>query len=260
MAQLSDPPRPASSAQSPPAGPRMPSPAFNTTRWSLVRYLRGEDQPAAAMALEELCQSYWYPIYAFIRRSGRSPHDAEDLTQGFFAKLLDKGTLADADPAKGKLRTFLLTCARRYLGDERDRANAEKRGRKMLVSIDAEWAEGRYAAEPSDDLTPDRLFQRRWALTVLEFTLQMLAEEHAVQGKQALFKSLRPFLGFSTLPTQRYEMVAQELGMPLGTLKSHVARLRERWRTLLFEQVGLTLDDPSPDNIRDELAELMGSV
>jgi RNA polymerase sigma-70 factor (ECF subfamily) len=240
----------------PPANPH----SFQTTRWSLIRSIRHDDETVARMALEQLCNSYWYPIYAFIRRSGRSAHDAEDLTQGFFAKLLDKDTLTAADPDKGKLRTFLLTCVRRYLSDERDKAMAEKRGAHLLVHFDAEWAEGRYAAEPVDELTPDRLFQRRWALTVLEFSLQVLEEEHKTQGKKDLFAALRPFLGFRIFPEQRYEAVAQTLGMPVGTLKSHVSRLRDRWRSLLFEQVAVTLDDPSPQNIRDELAELMGCV
>jgi DNA-directed RNA polymerase specialized sigma24 family protein len=234
--------------------------SFQTTRWSLVRSIRDDDESVAMVALEQLCNSYWYPIYAFIRRSGRSPHDAEDLTQGFFAYLLDKDTLNSADPEKGKLRTFLLTCVRRFLGDQWDKAMAEKRGARLMVNFDPDWAEGRYAAEPVDDLTPDRLFQRRWALTVLEFSLQVLSEEHAANGRGGLFEALRPFLGFKTFPEQRYEAVAASLGIPLGTVKSHVSRMRDRWRALLFEQVAVTLDDPSPENIRGELAELMGCI
>lgn len=213
---------------------------------------------AAMLALEQLCNSYWYPIYAFIRRSGRSPHDAEDLTQGFFAKLLDKATLANADPAKGKLRTFLLTCVRRFMGDEMDKAMAQKRGARLLVSFNAEWAEERYAVEPVDDLTPDRLFQRRWALTVLEFSLQLLEEEHKAQGKAELFETLRPLLGFKKqTQTARYEDLAASLEMPVGTLKCHVSRLRDRWRVLLFEQVSMTIEEPSSDSIKAELAELL---
>ncbi len=234
--------------------------SFQTTRWSLVRSIRDDDESISRAALEQLCNSYWYPIYAFIRRSGRSPHDAEDFTQGFFTNLLDKEIFSMADPEKGKMRTFLLTCVRRYLGDEWDKAMAQKRGAKLLVSFDADWAEGRYATEPVDDLTPDRLFQRRWALTVLEFSLEVLANEHEASGKDELFTALRPFLGFKTFPEQRYETVAAKLGIPVGTLKSHVSRLRDRWRALLFEQVSMTLDDPSPENIRAELAELMDCV
>lgn len=225
-----------------------------------MRTLKDGDDPAAMFALEQLCNSYWYPIYAFIRRSGREAHDAEDLTQGFFAKLLEKATFSNADPAKGKLRTFLLTCVRRYMGDELDKAMAAKRGVRLQVRFDAEWAESRYAIEPVDDLTPDRLFQRRWAVTVLEFSLQSLEDEHKVQGKSWLFDSLRPFLGFKSFPEQRYEDAAVVLKMPVGTLKSHVSRLRQRWREILFEQVAVTLDDPSPENIKGELAELLECV
>jgi DNA-directed RNA polymerase specialized sigma24 family protein len=226
----------------------------------LVRSVKGGDDAAAMLALEQLCNSYWYPVYAFIRRSGRSPHDAEDLTQGFFAKLLDKATLANADPTKGKLRTFLLTCVRRFVGDEMDKAMAQKRGARLLVSFNADWAEDRYAVEPVDDLTPDRLFQRRWALTVLEFSLQLLEEEYKAQGKADLFEALRPFLGFKAMPAQSYEDAATGLKMPVGTLKSHVSRLRHRWREMLFEQVSVTLNNPTPENIKSELTELLECV
>ncbi len=239
--------------------PSIPKPKhihFQTTRWSLVRSVKDGDDAAAMFALDQLCNSYWYPIYAFIRRSGRSPHDAEDLAQGFFAKLLDKSTLAKADPSKGRLRTFLLTCVRGFLGDEKDKAQAQKRGARLLTSFDADWAEKRYAIEPVNDLSPDRLFQRRWALMVLEVSLEMLAEEYKIEGKAELFEALRPFLGFGTKKEERYDPAAARLQMPVGTLKSHVSRLRARWKDILFDQVSRTLDDPTPDNIKSELAEL----
>src|ERR1700760_2362191 len=128
----------------PPASPH----SFQTTRWSLIRSIRHDDETVAQMALEQLCNSYWYPIYAFIRRSGKGPHDAEDLTQGFFARLLEKEIFSAADPEKGKLRNFLLTCLRRYLADEHDRALAQKRGAGVLVSFSPDWAEQAYATEP----------------------------------------------------------------------------------------------------------------
>ena len=207
-----------------------------------------------------LCEAYWYPLYAYIRRSGHGPHDAEDLAQSFFARLLQRESIATADPAKGKLRSFLLTCARNFLNDEHDRASAEKRGAAVLTSFDATWAEERYIAEPVDNVTPDRLFQRRWAITVLEFSLQLLGEEYTAQGKADLFKQLRPFLGFGGGPELRYEQVGAALGMALGTVKSHVFRLRQRWRELLFEQVAATLENPTPEEIKSELAELLGCV
>ncbi len=234
--------------------------SFQTTHWSVVRQALGADDAQAREALAALCGAYWYPLYAYIRRSGKSPEDAEDLTQGFFERLLTHGTLAAADPGKGKLRTFLLACMRNYLADQRDHDMARKRGASLLTSFNPAWAQERYAAEPVDDLTPDRLFQRRWALTVLDYSLQLLSEEFAAHGKAELFKALRPFLGFGPDPERRYEEIGAVLGIPVGTLKNDVFRLRERWRKLLFEQVAMTLDDPTPENIKDELKELMGCV
>jgi RNA polymerase sigma-70 factor (ECF subfamily) len=240
----------------PPAEPH----SFQTTHWSVVRRAVGGDDAAARQALAALCAGYWYPIYAFIRRSGKGPHDAEDLTQGFFARLVEKAMLASADPAKGRLRTFFLSCVRHYLADEQDRAAAQKRGATKLVSFDAVEAEERYAIEPVDDLTPDRLFQRRWALALLDQTLQTLGGEFAAQNKSALFTTLRPFLGFSPGKLKSYEELAPELGVPIGTLKNQVFRMRNRWRDLLLEQVSATLDDPTPEGIRAEVSELLGCV
>lgn len=237
-----------------------PDPAprsFQTTHWSLVQRAVAGGDPLASPALAELCECYWYPIYAFIRRRGHSVEDAEDLTQSFFARLLSKDILAAADPEKGKLRTFLLTCLRRFLSDENDREYAQKRGKKATFSLDTAWAEERYAAEPaSADPSPDRLFQRRWAVTVLEFALQSIAREFQAEGKSELFETLRPYLGYGKTTDESYAAAAARIGMPEGTLKSHVSRLRQRWREVLFEQVAITLDEPTSDNIRAELSEL----
>ena len=234
--------------------------SFHTTHWSVVRRATGSDPAAARAALAILCEEYWYPIYAFIRRTGKNPQDAEDLTQGFFARFLEKETLAIADPAKGKMRTFLLLCASRYLADEHDRATAQKRGAAILVSFDAATAEERYAAEPVDDLSPDRLFQRRWAMTVLDQSFDLLAEEFSGEGKVETFTALRPFLGFGPEPGKQYEEVSAQLCTPVGTLKIQVFRLRQRWKDLIFEQVATTLDEPTPEEIRAELSELLGCV
>ena len=234
--------------------------SFHTTRWTLVRQAAGGADAAAAQALSSLCEAYWYPVYAFIRRSGKAAHDAEDLTQGFFARVLEKEIFAAADPGKGKLRNFLLTCLRRFLASEHHRAMAQKRGAAVVVSFSSDWAEQAYATEPVDDLTPDRLFQRRWALTVLEFSLQLLREEFAADGKSALFDTLRPFLGFGPDPEKRYEEIAAASGTPIGTLKTQVFRLRQRWRELLFEQVAVTLDEPTSEDIKGELGELLTCV
>jgi RNA polymerase sigma factor (sigma-70 family) len=234
--------------------------AFQTTRWTLVERANGALDAEAAAALATLCDAYWYPIYAFIRRSGHGPHDAEDLTQGFFARLLEKDILAAADPAKGKLRTFLLTCVRNYLHNEHARASSERRGGPQLTSYDPKWAEERYAAEPVDDLTPDRLYQRRWALTVLQFTLQVLEQEHIADGKRELFAALRPCLGFTKEKVPDYAGIAARLGSSEGAVKTQVFRLRQRWREILFQQVSITLADPTSDEIKGELSELLGCV
>lgn len=234
--------------------------SFQTTRWSVVSRALGSDDAAARQALAALCEAYWYPLYAYFRRSGNSPHDAEDLTQGFFARLLANEILAAADPDKGRLRTFLLACARNYLRGERDRAMAQKRGADVLVNFDPAQAEERYALEPADALAPDRLFQRRWALTVLDHSLKLLAAEYTSADQASLFEDLRPFLGFGADPEKQYDEISATLGIPVGTLKNKVFRLRERWRRLLFEQVALTLENPTPEEIKGELAELLGCV
>lgn len=238
-----------------PQGPR----AFQTTRWSLVRRAQSGDKVQAAEALEILCRLYWYPVYAYLRRSGVGAHDAEDLTQAYFCRVVHHDLLNNVDPARGRLRSFLLSCARNFLADERDRARAQKRGGGVpVLSFDAEAAEGRYLQEPSDDVTPDRLFQRRWALSVLQEAMDTLEAEHAAAGRAELFSALRPFLGFGRAAETGYEVLAEQTGLPVGTLKSHVHRLRLRWSKIVFEQVGRTLADPTDENIRDELMELQG--
>ena len=231
--------------------------SFQTTRWSIVRQAVGRDDIESRRALAVLCEGYWYPIYAFIRRSGRSPQDAEDLTQGFFELIIEKDVLASADPAKGRLRTFLLACVRNFVADAYDREQAHKRGAGLVVSFDAAQAEERYVAEPVDELSPDRLFHRRWALTLVSDTLGWLREEWTNDGKAELFEALRPFLGLSPKAEKSYEQLSLELGMAEGTLKSHVHRLRERWRDALFEKVAATLDRPTPREIQAELSVLL---
>jgi RNA polymerase sigma-70 factor (ECF subfamily) len=240
--------------------PSSPPRPFQTTRWTVVRRAAGSDEAAAREALAVLCDGYWYPIYAFMRRSGKSPHDAEDLTQGVFARLLENNLFAAADPEKGKFRTFLLSCARNFMADAHDRESAQKRGAALTTSFDTAEAEERYAIEPVDDMTPDRLFQRRWAMSLVDQTLQALAAEYGSQNKSQLFAALRPLLGFGTGVKKSYKELVVELGMPLGTLQNHVFRMRERWRELLFERVAETLHEPTPEQIRAELSELLGNA
>jgi len=234
--------------------------SFLTTHWSVVHRAATADDPGAQAALAQLCAASWFPIYAYIRRSGKTPHDAEDLTQGFFARMLEKNFLASADGSKGRLRTFLLTCVQRHLADEHDRAMTQKRGGGRIVELDALTAEQRLATEPSDDLTPERCYQRRWALGMVDTAMNSLQAEYAAQNKGALFAKLRPFLGFTASVEENYQATATALGMKLNTVKSHIRRLREQWRDLLMQQVAATLDDPTPEAIKAELAELIACV
>ena len=234
---------------------------FPTTRWSVVRNALQEPDEQSSRALASLCEAYWFPLYAYVRRSGNSSHDAEDLVQGFFEQLLRKGSLAAADRERGKLRTFLLTCLRNYLSDQFDRANAAKRGGQLPhFSLDEQSARARYDEQAAETATPEELYQRHWALTILEHALEQIKEEFAARGEAAEFSVLRPFLGFGTGAEQSYEEAARRLGMSTGTMKSRVFRLRQRWRDLVFEEVGKTLAEPDTNSIREELRDLIGHV
>jgi RNA polymerase sigma factor (sigma-70 family) len=237
-----------------------PHRVFKTTKWTIVRRAIDGNEADACQALASLCEIYWYPLYAFVRRSGLKPEEAEDTTQNFFLRLVDKRLLNSADPAKGRLRSFLLACLRNHLADERDRAMAKKRGASRVVSFDPAVAERIYLADAMDSQTPDQLYQRRWALSILEASMEILADEYRDAGQQSIYGALRPFLGFSAEPEKRYDEVAAELAMPVGTIKSHVHRMRKRWRDILFERVGATLNNPTPEDIKDELRELMGCL
>lgn len=233
---------------------------FQTTRWTIVRQAIDGNGADADRALASLCDLYWYPLYAFVRRSGLKPEDAEDATQSFFCRLLNRRLLHSVDREKGRLRSFFLACLRNHLADERDRAKAQKRGAAKVVSFDPTVAENIYLADAVETLTPDQLYQRRWALSLLERSMESLTEEYRSAGQEKLFAALRSFLGFTAEPERRYDEVAPELGIPVGTLKSHVHRMRKRWRDILFEHVSATLDKPTPEDIKDELRELMGCL
>ncbi len=234
---------------------------FPTTRWSVVRRAFQEPDEQSSRALASLCETYWFPLYTYVRRSGKSSHDAEDLVQGFFEQLLRTGSLAAADRERGKLRTFLLTCLRNYLSDQFDRANAAKRGGHVPhLSLDEESARVRYDEQTFDSVTPEQLYQRQWALTVLEHALQRLREEFEARGGSTEFSVLRPFLGFGKGPELSYGEAARRLGISTGTMKSRVFRLRQRWRDLMFEEVGTTLAEPDTESIREELKDLIGHI
>jgi RNA polymerase sigma-70 factor (ECF subfamily) len=231
---------------------------FQTTRWSVIQAAAGDDSAAARDALGTLCETYWYPVYAFVRRTGSDPEEARDVTQGFFARLLEKRDIGSADPARGRFRSFLLGSVRHFLSNERDRARALKRGGGQLpLSIDQADAEGRYALEPTDPVTPETLFLRHWAMTLVEAAMQRLAEDYAGQGRRDLFERLRPSLTGADTGISRREMAA-ELGMSETALNVVLHRMRRRFRHKLKEEVAQTLADPA--DTEDELGRLMAAL
>jgi RNA polymerase sigma-70 factor (ECF subfamily) len=227
---------------------------FMATRWSVVLAARDRQSPQVAEALETLCCNYWYPLYAFVRRQGRSPHDAEDLTQAFFARLLERNDLAAVDRARGKFRSFLLASMKHFLANEWDRAKAQKRGGdKVILSIDRDSAEETYKFEPVDRLSADKIFERRWAMTLLDRTLERLAAEYEQDGKGDIFESLKATIsaGESGLS---YAEIAKRLGSSEGAIKVGAHRLRQRYREVLRAEIAETVS--SGEELEDELRNL----
>jgi RNA polymerase sigma factor (sigma-70 family) len=245
--------------ESDPTGPEaQPRERFPQTRWSVVLAARDEDVPRARAALDELCRAYWFPLYVYVRRRGASPEDAEDLTQGYFAALLERDYLAQADRARGRLRSFLLTTLKHFLADEWSKASALKRGYgSQIVSIHAENAEERYALEPADDESPERLFDRRWALTLLDNVLAELRLDYAKAGQERVFDGLKKFLAWNSAG-EAYREAAAELGMKENAVRVAVFRMRRRYGDLLREQVADTVT--SPEEVPDELEHLLTLV
>ena len=237
----------------------MPPPRsnFSATHWTLVIAAQGDDS-GAQRALGELCERYWEPLYAFARRSGMTPQDAEDATQGFFADLLARAALRQTDRAKGKFRSFLLASFKNFLSHDRERMNAQKRGGGVApIALDAREAEDRYALEPVDELSPDKLYDRRWAHVLLARAQERLAEHYAGAGQKELFAHLRPVLGASRAQVD-YASMGDELGMSAGALKVAAHRLRERYRQVLREEIAATV--ASASDIDAELRHLIEAL
>lgn len=231
-----------------------PSP-FVTTHWSVVLAAGQTDTPRARRSLEQLCQAYWYPLYVYVRRRGYRPEDAEDLTQEFFARLLRSHFLNLADPERGRFRSFLLTALKHFLADEWARVRAQKRGgARSLLPLDVESAEMRYHLEPADDLTPEKVYEQRWARTLLANVIEQLRGEYEAQGKGALFDELKNCLTKARAAVAYAELAAR-LKVQEGALRVAVHRLRQRYRDLLRAEIAHTVSEP--EEVEEELRYLL---
>jgi RNA polymerase sigma-70 factor (ECF subfamily) len=243
----------------PPAGERPGHPAgFGTTHWSVVLAAGRSDTTRAREALGRLCQSYWYPLYAYVRRRGHPTHDAQDLTQEFFARFLERQSVAAADPERGRFRSFILTAMNHFLISEWNKARAQKRGGdRQIFSMELAVAEERFNQEPADNATPEKLFERQWALTLLNEVLNRLEDEYRGAGKNDVFLALKETLT-GTRESQPYEGLAAKLGMNEGAIKVAVHRLRRRYRELIRAEIASTLD--FSQDIDEEMRHLFSAL
>lgn len=231
---------------------------FATTRWTLVLAAGERDGAVAMEALEQLCRAYWFPLYAYVRRRGYDPHAAQDLTQGFFARLLERNDLAGLTREGGRFRSFLLTALNHFLVNEHEKSRAQKRGGgRLLLSLDETAAEDRYLHVPSHSDSPDGAFERQWALAVMEQAMARLSEEQAAAGKTADFEVLKPFLSREP-DSGEYADLAASLGTAPGTLAVRVHRLRERFRAMVRAVVADTVD--SPWEVEAEMRHLLRAL
>ena len=235
-----------------------PRSVFVTTHWSVVLTAGQSDTLRARDALARLCQTYWHPLYAYVRRLGNSPHDAQDLTQEFFARLLEKNYLADADESRGRIRSFLLAALKHFLANEWDKARAQKRGGGQVpIPIDIAVAETSWSFEPADTTTAEKIFERRWALTLLDRVLRRLREEFVRDGKEKLFEQLKTTLTEASR-TVAYAEIARRLDTTEGAVKVAVHRLRQRYREVLRAEIADTV--ASPAEVEDELRNLFAAL
>ena len=233
---------------------RMPdsSKHFRTTRWTVLREASSKHGPSAARALAEFCGAYREPLLAFVNATVPNPHDAEDYVQGFFQKLLEKNFLSTADPDRGRLRTFLLTCLKRHITDEQRKLSAEKRGGGFREVSLAEAG-----AVPSELPGPDELYHRQWIHLLLERTVTPLGNSWDAAGKADLFHALKPWLGFAPEDEEDQAALSLRLGMTKGALKTALYRLRKEYREILMQEIAETLEEKTPDKVMDEMKQLM---
>jgi RNA polymerase sigma factor (sigma-70 family) len=235
-----------------------PASAFHTTRWSLVLSAQGRSSRDAFESLETLCRQYWPPLYAYVRHRGYSAHDAQDLTQEFFSRLLEKDWLRAADREKGRFRSFLRMAVKRFLANEWHRAQAQKRGAGLsLISLDTELAESRYAADAGASVPADSLYERRWAMTLLENVMLRLRREHETADRLSEYEILKPCLTAERgdIP---YDTLAQALGVESASARSAVHRLRKRFRQIFREEVAGTVADPA--DVDDEMRAVIAAL
>ena len=220
-------------------------PRFHTTNWSLVVAAGKDGSADSDRALEDLCHAYWYPLYAFARRSGRSIHEAEDLTQGFLSKVLEKGYLKSADRERGRFRSFLLTMFKRFASAEHQASEAQRRGGGVRhISLDFDDGERRYSMEPVDGWTAEKHFERQWALTLLSRVIEKLRDNFAQRDMSDLFEKLQVYLT-ARAGEANYDELSRETGLSAGALRVRVHRLRAEYRELLHSEVAETLEDPN---------------
>jgi RNA polymerase sigma-70 factor (ECF subfamily) len=227
------------------SGSRAPAklpPVFVTTHWSVVLAAARNDTTKAQDALAKLCRTYWYPLYAYVRRRGYSPHDAQDLTQAFFTQLLERRSLASADPELGRFRSFILAAMNHFLASEWKKGMAQKRGGgSQTLSLDWVAAEERYDLEPATNVTPDKLFEKQWAMTLLSEVMNRLELEYQREGKANLFTALKGTL-LGLRESQPYAVLAEKLAMNENAVKVAVHRLRKRYRELIRSEIANTLN------------------
>jgi len=241
-----------------PRGASTPGPAsFLTTRWSVVLAAGRPGEARARAALADLCEAYWRPLYAYVRRRGHGVEDARDLTQAFFARLLEKNAVEGADPRRGRFRGWLLGALKHFLANEWDRAQAQKRGAgRVPLSLEFESADERLALEPAHELTPERAFERDWALSVLERAFQALEAEWTARGRRELFAALKPSLAGE--PGESLRSIGQRLGQSEGAVKVAAHRLRRAFRALLRREIAETVE--SEAEVEGELAALIEAL
>jgi RNA polymerase sigma factor (sigma-70 family) len=228
-------------------------PVFATTHWSVVLSAKDHESTRSVEALDVLCRAYWHPLYAYVRRRGYSPADAEDLTQAFFAWLLERNWLGRADQKRGRFRSFLLTSISNFLANEWDKSRTQKRGSGRIVSLQGDEAETGYAPEPADNLTPEQGFEWRWALTLLDQVMNRISAEFVHDGKTELFEALKPCL-LGERMAQPYAILASKLLMTEGSVKVAVHRLRQRYRQLLRDEIANTVE--KSEEVEEELRYL----